>query len=188
MRAGSRKESVESRGTTSWNDGLHPEHGGSASEVPGILSKAESPGTEPGSAQRGDDGGVPQKAWFAPVETEDCPGGVCPVPWAKGVDVLKNSTYLTVDRNSNFPGENTIPLPFRPEVQPDLINHPSHYQDQGGVECIEAIESQLSEEAFQGYLHGNCVKYLWRWKNKGGVQDLKKCRWYLDRLIAQEEN
>ena len=162
MRTRTGAETVESRGSASWNDGLHPEHGGSGNEVPGILSKTESTGAEPGGSQRGDDGGVPQKAWFAPVETQECPGGVCPVPWATA--------------------------PRRPEVQPDLINHPSHYQDQGGVECIEAIESQLSEEAFQGYLHGNCVKYLWRWKNKGGVQDLKKCRWYLDRLIAQEEN
>jgi hypothetical protein len=72
-------------------------------------------------------------------------------------------------------------------LQEDKVNHPSHYKDQGSIECIEAIESQLTPEEYQGYLRGNCVKYLWRWKNKGGVEDLKKTRWYLDRLIETEE-
>ena len=65
----------------------------------------------------------------------------------------------------------------------DNVNSPAHYTD-GGIECIEAIEAQMSQEEFHGYLRGNCAKYLWRYKNKGNaVEDLKKCRWYLDRLI-----
>ena len=63
------------------------------------------------------------------------------------------------------------------------MNHPRHY-NLGQIECLEGIESILSPEAFEGFLHGNCIKYLWRWKNKGGLQDLEKCRWYLDKLIA----
>lgn len=39
-----------------------------------------------------------------------------------------------------------------------------------------------------GYLDGNAVKYLSRWRLKGGVQDLKKARHYLDKLIEVEEN
>ncbi len=70
-----------------------------------------------------------------------------------------------------------------PVLQEDLVNHPSHYAETGGVECIVSIEAQLTTEEYEGYLRGNCVKYLWRWKNKGGVQDLKKCKWYLERLI-----
>jgi hypothetical protein len=73
------------------------------------------------------------------------------------------------------------------------VNSPAHYTD-GGIECIEAIEAQMecieaieaqmSQEEFQGYLRGNCAKYLWRYKNKSNpVEDLKKCRWYLERLI-----
>ena len=34
-----------------------------------------------------------------------------------------------------------------------------------------------------GYLEGNVVKYVSRWKDKGGVEDLKKARHYLDKLI-----
>ena len=35
---------------------------------------------------------------------------------------------------------------------------------------------------------GNTIKYLWRWKNKGGIEDLKKAQWYQDRLISELEN
>lgn len=38
-----------------------------------------------------------------------------------------------------------------------------------------------------GYLDGNAVKYLSRWRLKGGVQDLKKARHYIDKLIEVEE-
>ena len=62
----------------------------------------------------------------------------------------------------------------------DAVNHPKHY-GQGEIECIDAIESCLGE-MFEGYLHGNALKYLWRWKYKGKEEDLAKCMWYLNRL------
>ncbi len=69
----------------------------------------------------------------------------------------------------------------------DPVNHPSHYTS-GKVECIDGIEAAVSElQGFEGYCVGNAIKYLWRWKHKGGVQDLAKARWYLDRLIATNE-
>mgnify|MGYP006283540777 CR=1 FL=1 len=64
----------------------------------------------------------------------------------------------------------------------DMVNQPPHYR-QGGVEAIDAIRAALGEEAFLGYCQGNCLKYLWRARHKGGMQDLHKARWYLDRLI-----
>jgi hypothetical protein len=69
-----------------------------------------------------------------------------------------------------------------PDSSSDPIN-PSHYK-QGGMECIEAIKAALSD-GFPDYLRGNAMKYLWRYKEKGGVDDLKKARWYLDRLIKE---
>lgn len=72
------------------------------------------------------------------------------------------------------------PMPQRKTV--DAVNHPPHYTE-GGIECIEAIEAQLTAEEYRGYLKGNCVKYLWRERHKGGVESLKKAQWYLDRLI-----
>ncbi len=64
----------------------------------------------------------------------------------------------------------------------DPIN-PSHYK-QGGIECIEAIKAALGE-GFPDYLRGNVMKYLWRYKEKGGADDLRKSAWYLDRLIQE---
>lgn len=69
----------------------------------------------------------------------------------------------------------------------DVVNHPPHYTE-GGIECIEAIEAQLTAEEYRGYLKGNCVKYLWRERHKGGVESLKKARWYMDRLIQYLED
>jgi hypothetical protein len=66
--------------------------------------------------------------------------------------------------------------------QADPIN-PSHYK-QGGIECIEAMKVALGG-GFFGYLRGNAIKYLWRYDKKNGVEDLKKARWYLDRLVKE---
>jgi len=69
----------------------------------------------------------------------------------------------------------------------DNINHPSHYT-QGSIECIDAIE-----ESTKGLLGiaavcvANVIKYIWRYKFKNGIEDLKKARWYLDKLIDHEE-
>jgi len=70
-------------------------------------------------------------------------------------------------------------------LTPDPVNSPKHY-DRGIVECIEAIQGALVE-GFSEYLRGNIIKYLWRYKEKNGIEDLKKARWYLDRLIQEEE-
>ena len=69
----------------------------------------------------------------------------------------------------------------------DKVNHPAHYT-QGAVECIEAIKASMTASEFRGYLKGNAMKYMWRYQHKGGVEDLKKARWYLDRLIEDFES
>jgi len=71
------------------------------------------------------------------------------------------------------------------DTKTDNVNSPSHY-NQHGVECIEAIRASLGDE-FGGYCKGNVMKYLWRYKYKNGVEDLKKARVYLDWLIEAEE-
>jgi hypothetical protein len=65
----------------------------------------------------------------------------------------------------------------------DPVDHPSHYT-KGGVECIDAIQSSMTEEAFRGYCKGNIQKYIYRYEDKQNPkQDLLKARWYLDRLL-----
>lgn len=67
----------------------------------------------------------------------------------------------------------------------DPVNHPAHY-GQGKIECIDYIEDFLTREEFIGYLRGNIAKYMHRWRYKNKDEDLKKARWYLDRLIATQ--
>lgn len=71
---------------------------------------------------------------------------------------------------------------FETKKVDDRVNHPSHYTD-GKIECIDAIEACMSKEAFMGYCKGNIIKYVWRYEHKGGVESLKKAKWYLDKLI-----
>lgn len=68
----------------------------------------------------------------------------------------------------------------------DPVNHPSHYTS-GGIECIEAIESSMGEAAYKGFLKGNVLKYVWRYEQKKGAEDLRKAQWYLQRLIDIRE-
>lgn len=68
----------------------------------------------------------------------------------------------------------------------DVVSHPKHYT-QGNIETIEYMESALTAEEFCGGCKMNVLKYVSREKHKNGIEDLKKARWYLDRLIAYLE-
>ena len=74
-----------------------------------------------------------------------------------------------------------------PEKPKDEVNHPDHYT-QGGIECIDCIKASMSKDGFEDYCKGNVIKYLHRWRFKGGVQDLKKASVYLNWLIESAEN
>lgn len=155
------EDKFSDRGGTARNDGLYPINGARVGN--GSSTEAQDSGDGTGGADRGDARDVTKTPWFNPVTTEevsDCPGGVCPVPWAVA----------------------TTP----PVIQKDVVNHPSHYTD-GGIECIEAIEAQLTLEEYRGYLKGNIAKYVWRERHKGGVESLKKAQWYMSRLIELDE-
>ena len=65
----------------------------------------------------------------------------------------------------------------------DEINNPAHYQGDHGIECIQAIIAQMSDDEYRVYLRATVVKYVWRYQQNGGRQSLEKARWYLDRLI-----
>ena len=63
----------------------------------------------------------------------------------------------------------------------DMVNHPPHY-NKAGIETIQAIKA-MTDKGFEYYLQGNIMKYLWRYRYKNGVEDLKKAQWYLSELI-----
>jgi len=71
------------------------------------------------------------------------------------------------------------------EGKPNNVEHPSHY-NQAGIECIEAIRASLGGE-FESYCKGNVMKYLWRYKHKNGLEDLKKAQVYLNWLVEEVE-
>ena len=68
----------------------------------------------------------------------------------------------------------------------DNVNHPKHYTS-GKIEVIKIIEDQLTSEEYRGYIKGQVIKYITRERHKNGLEDLKKARWYLDRLIKKME-
>lgn len=71
----------------------------------------------------------------------------------------------------------------------DMVNHPSHYQSESGLEVIDVIKAFTSNlTGIEATDTGNVLKYMCRWKNKNGVEDLKKAKWYLEHLIDNIEN
>lgn len=76
---------------------------------------------------------------------------------------------------------------YHPQDAHDPVNKPDHY-NVGSIEAIEAIKASMPENEFRGYLKGNLMKYVWRYDYKGKpVEDLRKARWYLERLIEELE-
>ena len=65
-----------------------------------------------------------------------------------------------------------------------MVHHPPHYQSKSGIETIQVIEAFTEGlVGAEAVCTGNVLKYICRWKNKNGLQDLEKAKWYLERLI-----
>lgn len=74
------------------------------------------------------------------------------------------------------------------ESNVDMVNHPYHYT-QGGIECIDALKAAtVNKTGIEAVCTANAIKYLWRYEEKNGIEDVKKARWYIDRLIKELEN
>ncbi len=71
------------------------------------------------------------------------------------------------------------------EQTSDPVNSPLHYAS-GDIECIDAIKASMTREAFLGYLKGNIQKYMWRYEKKvNPIGDVKKARWYMNKLVDE---
>lgn len=71
----------------------------------------------------------------------------------------------------------------------EAVNHPSHYQSETGLEVIDVIDAFTSDlSGVEAFDTGNVIKYICRWSEKNGVEDLNKARWYLDHLINHINN
>ena len=68
-------------------------------------------------------------------------------------------------------------------MKKEMVDHPDHY-NQGKIEVIDAIE-----DWDLNFNEGNVVKYVARHRHKiNPLEDLKKAKWYLDRIISKYEN
>ena len=77
---------------------------------------------------------------------------------------------------------------MRPEKN-DNVNKPNHYQGSKGLEAIEVVHNFIGNLAgSSAFFWGNAIKYLLRFQNKNGLEDLKKARKNLDWLIEELEN
>jgi len=82
----------------------------------------------------------------------------------------------------NMPNKNMIIMQAE-----DKVNSPSHYL-KGRKETIDVIQDGMTDDEYHGYLKGNVLKYVSRYKFKGEpLEDLKKAQWYLNRLIKEVE-
>lgn len=73
-------------------------------------------------------------------------------------------------------------------TEPDMVSHPPHYQAKNGMEVIDVIEAFTANlTGIEATDTGNVIKYICRWKEKNGKQDLEKARWYINHLINHIE-
>ena len=79
--------------------------------------------------------------------------------------------------------------PPMPPVNPpkDEINHPDRYAG-GKFECIEVMADVFGKEAVKDFCLLNAFKYIWRQEKKGGVYDVKKAIWYLNKYIELSDS
>lgn len=69
----------------------------------------------------------------------------------------------------------------------DMVNSPDHYKKRYIREVIQSIKGLCTPEEYRGYLKGSKIKYLARYQDKGGIEDLEKGQWYGAELIAFEK-
>ena len=78
-------------------------------------------------------------------------------------------------------------LNIEPENKPDMVSHPKHY-NQGGIECIDALKAAtVGKRGIEAVCVANVIKYLWRYEEKNGVEDVRKAKWYIERLLKELE-
>lgn len=64
----------------------------------------------------------------------------------------------------------------------DAVNRPSHYAP-GKIECIDAMIEVYGVDATMDFCVCNAFKYVWRFKHKNGIEDIKKAIWYLNKYV-----
>ena len=102
--------------------------------------------------------------------------------------IIRDGNGNVLDIQMKEPGESFNSCRARNGL--DMVNHPSHYKAKNGMEVIDVIEAFTANlKGYEAIYTGKVIKYICRWKEKNGLEDLRKAQWYLNRLIKNiEEN
>ena len=69
----------------------------------------------------------------------------------------------------------------------DMVSHPKHY-NQGGIECIDALKAAtVGKRGIEAVCVANIIKYLWRYEEKNGIEDIRKAKFYIEHLLKELE-
>lgn len=100
--------------------------------------------------------------------------------------IIRDGNGNVLDIQMKEPGESFNSCRARNGL--DMVNHPKHYKAKNGMEVIDVIEAFTANlEGYEATHTGNVIKYICRWKEKNGLEDLRKAQWYLNRLIENIE-
>lgn len=69
----------------------------------------------------------------------------------------------------------------------DNVNQPSHYLKYK-LEMIDNLRNSMTREEYKGFLKGNIIKYISRYQDKNGIEDINKAEWYIIKLKEEEES
>ena len=95
---------------------------------------------------------------------------------------------VPIPRHFWYAVDDDLTVDYSKPVSNDVVNHPSHYQSDSGLEVIDVIEAFTADlQGIEAVCTANALKYVCRWKKKNGLEDLKKAQWYLNRLITTIE-
>ena len=105
---------------------------------------------------------------------------------------IKDALYDKNNTPNVIPTQTTsvlVPKWRKPRSTGESVDktNPTYYK-KGKFECIDVLEELLQGvSGATAFCLGNCIKYLWRFNQKNGIEDLKKARWYLDKLITNKD-
>lgn len=100
------------------------------------------------------------------------------------VELTAAETRIKFKKAREF--NNLMKSPSNDKPVDELITEQSHYRE-AGIEPIDLMRENFTSEEFSGFLQGNVLKYMLRFKRKNGLEDLKKAKTYLSWLIDEME-
>lgn len=119
---------------------------------------------------------------------DHCAGSVCkgcPLFDMEGAEYIPCDFTAAVGEPDHWPDE-LIEKAYDLVFPHSTVDHPNHYQNAGGRECIEEMRLMFGDEAVRHFCMLNAYKYRFRAGKKNGEEDLKKANWYIDYLAKME--